>query len=934
MVFIAIFKTIVGLVGSFALAYFSLLVLRGKDQILSFKIPYFRYIGSAFLVDLIVWFIRYMNDGLNTQQLAEPIVSEVFLFLWIWVVLSLSYYALLNEKNKRFWLLWITFVLGTSLDFVQFIGILHPGIPDEWPILFFSWATSVVSSFVIIWLTFNSLQFPDRRLTISTALIIAISLSGQRMNSLSSLYFLDPERGSLSAHLQNGLFATTIGFDVTIILGLIIGLRIFRQYNQRYTHTISHLRTTQTLLTDTLDRLKDSEDRYRTLVEQSPIPMFVHRDTKMLYVNIAFKSLMGFTALEALDTDSLLTFFPDFIKEFQGREAQQVDAVVLSYITKTGQRGFAEITGLTVRFLGEDAKLAALIDITKERLAELRLQENERKYQELLESSPIGMLIYQKGKIRYVNPTAAKILGAIEPNEILQHNISFFIKDNDPQILQSLFQRQQALQQTFEIKARRLDDKIVDLELLVYPTRYEDDIAFQLVFQDISDRKRTADVIRYMAFHDNLTGLPNRSMIKDRMHQTLSWYETLTEKPKIAIAFIDLDRFKNLNDSLGHSAGDEVIKAVSERLSVSLMQNEFVSRLGGDEFGLLSANLKDMDEIVHFAERLMRVFAAPFQVLGGSFYLSASIGLSVYPDHGTDEETLLQNADMAMYAAKAEGKARYQLYTPTLDDQYKYRNELEQALRSALSNNEFEIFYQPVVDIATNKIVSAEALIRWPSKERGMVSPSEFIPLAEETGLIIEIGAWVTRKVAEQIVVWQNQGHYAVPIAVNASLLEFQGIDYVDRLKAILDDVGISPQLIQVEITERTMIADIDHTIATINRLHRIGVKTSMDDFGVGYSSLSYLRRLPVDKLKIDRSFIEDLTLVDGQAIVYAILVLASTLGLTVVAEGIEHEEELEYLKENGCHQAQGYLLAKPMPALQIASWLPIQNKPTKGDEV
>lgn len=382
-----------------------------------------------------------------------------------------------------------------------------------------------------------------------------------------------------------------------------------------------------------------------------------------------------------------------------------------------------------------------------------------------------------------------------------------------------------------------------------------------------------------------------------------------------AIAFLDLDQFKFINDSLGHQVGDELLKITAQRLTSCLRESDTVARQGGDEFVLLLTDQPNEEAITQTMQRVLHEVSQPWKANDLDFQITCSIGLTLCPDDGRDAETLLKNADSAMYKAKELGRNNFQYFSAEMNTSVTDRLELLNRLRQAITNEDFVLHYQPKVSLASHRIVGAEALVRWNSAHSGMVSPASFIPLAEETGLIIPLGIWVLRTACRQNRAWQDAGYPPIPISVNLSPRQLARGDIVEVVKRILDETGLQAQYLELEITESVMTTDVEKSFALLTQLRALGVKISLDDFGTGYSSLSYLKRFPVDTLKIDQSFVRDIaTDQDSGAIVKAIISLGRNLNLTVLAEGIETQDQFRFLLANGCDEGQGYLMSKPIP--------------------
>jgi len=441
------------------------------------------------------------------------------------------------------------------------------------------------------------------------------------------------------------------------------------------------------------------------------------------------------------------------------------------------------------------------------------------------------------------------------------------------------------------------------------------------ISRDITDRKQAEARIRYMALHDALTGLPNRTLLQDRLSQAIALARR--NEKRVGVLMLDLDRFKNVNDSLGHYCGDRLLEMVSMRLKSCLRESDIVARLGGDEFviGLLMvANAQDIEQV---AQKVMATIATPFQIEGHDLRISASIGICQYPTDGESPEALLQNADVAMYEAKARGRGTFCSFTPELNETTQLRHELEEDLRRACAQGEFVIHYQPLVSTDSGRITGVEALLRWHHPEKGLIGPDQFIPLLEELGLMVEVGNWVLKEACLQNLAWQKEGFPPVRVAVNVSAQQFYRGIIVSAVEKALSETGLDPKWLELELTESLTLDDSEATVRTMQDLKRLGVSLSLDDFGTGWSSLSYLRRFPLDRIKIDRSFMRDiLSQPAAEAVVRSIINLGRNLGLPCIAEGIETSQQLHYLQKHKCAEIQGFLFSPALPAADCTALL------------
>ena len=454
--------------------------------------------------------------------------------------------------------------------------------------------------------------------------------------------------------------------------------------------------------------------------------------------------------------------------------------------------------------------------------------------------------------------------------------------------------------------------------------------------QDISERKKAEEQIQHLALHDGLTGLPNRLLFEEQVDKALAAAQRLDQK--LATLFFDLDRFKNINDSLGHHVGDALLKEVAKRVTHCLRKSDYMvrgametsdntmARMGGDEFTVLLPNLSHAEDAARVARRIMEALAIPFQIGGGEVFVSASIGIALYPIDGSDVATLIKNSDAAMYHAKNEGRNNYQFFTESMNKEAAAKLSLENDLRKAVSEEQLVLYYQPQIDIATRNIFGVEALIRWRHPQRGLVPPVEFIPLAEERGLIVAISEWVLRTACAQAQAWHQSGLRKITVAVNMASPSFKQENLLQVVTDALEGSGLEAKYLELEVTESIMVHDMKTVLPTLKALKDIGIHLSIDDFGTGYSSLSYLQHFPIDALKIDQTFVSDIDENRGSAIVQAIIAMSASLNLTVIAEGVETESQAKFLLENGCHKMQGYLFSRPLPVDEMTRLLQQQN--------
>ena len=569
----------------------------------------------------------------------------------------------------------------------------------------------------------------------------------------------------------------------------------------------------------------------------------------------------------------------------------------------------AAVDGRPARSIG------TISDISGRRHVEEALQASERRYRALFERNLAG--VYRttiEGRILDCNESFARIFGYSSREDVLRQVAwDFYIRPEDRQAAVAKLVERQSLT-NYELCLRRKDGSLVWVlqteNLVEGPDGLLSVIEGTII--DISERKRAEEQVKHLAFHDPLTNLPNRLLFNDRL--TLAVAQAHRHNQRLAVLFLDLDRFKTINDSLGHSVGDELLRQVAERIQEHVREGDTVARLGGDEFTLLVPGITAEEDAAKIARKICEAIHDPFWIDGRELFVTTSVGVSVYPSDGHDSETLIRNADSAMYRAKEQGRDNYQLYTPAMNAKAVERLSLESRLRQAIANDELELHFQPFIDLRTAELLGAEALVRWRHPELGLIPPMDFIPIAELSGLIVPIGEWVLRTACAEARKWHAKGFQGLTVSVNLSSRQFQQSDLVSQVTHALDETGLEPDKLDLEITESNAMQNAEHSINTLWGLKKQGVRISMDDFGTGYSSLNYLKRFPIDRIKLDQSFVRDLpTDKDDAAIAMAVIAMGRSLELAVIAEGVETEEQLAFLKGHDCDQLQGFLLSKPL---------------------
>lgn len=677
--------------------------------------------------------------------------------------------------------------------------------------------------------------------------------------------------------------------------------------------------------------LRASEERFRTLFEQAGmgISLVDYRDDRIIDCNPALARLLGYTRDELKqlhlcdlshpdDESTHQTLWEDLLMGKQDRIQLEK-----RYHHKDGRLFWGLLTATLVRdAAGQPVYAISTVEDIDERR---RAQEHLLLWSKVLADSAEGIMITDaEQKIITVNAAFTQISGYPAAAVI----------GKTPRVLQS--GRQDAdfyrtLWATLlekgrwqgEIWNRRQNGAIYPVWLSISAVRNEAGATTHYIalLSDISERKTADERILRLAHYDALTELPNRTLLQDRVQQALA--NALRHGTRLALLFFDLDRFKDVNDTLGHDIGDQLLQMVAQRLREIMRESDTVARMGGDEFIIVLGELQQASDSARVAQKIINVIAEPFWIKGQELHITPSIGISVYPDDGHDLRDLIKNADVAMYHAKKAGRNAYQFFTPDMNARAYEVLALENSLRRALERNEFLLHYQPQIDTATGSIIGAEALVRWQHPEGGLVPPDKFIPVAEERGLVAALDEWVLSAACQQNRQWQDAGLPPIPVAVNLSVLQFQRTGFVEQVAEVLAQTGLAADFLDIELTESLLMRDIEAALLLMQRLKALGVHLSIDDFGTGYSSLNYLKRLSLDRLKVDASFVRAITAdPDAAAITEAIINLGHHLHLKVIAEGVETVEQLELLQRQGCYEMQGYFFSRPLPAAQFAELL------------
>nr|WP_263328196.1 bifunctional diguanylate cyclase/phosphodiesterase [Neobacillus sp. Marseille-Q6967] len=656
---------------------------------------------------------------------------------------------------------------------------------------------------------------------------------------------------------------------------------------------------------------------YVMKVEKGPIFRYIFaNEAGFIKANLPVDAI-GRTMEEVLPHDFALNLKKNYVKLLQKQKIIHFDDV---FYFEDGRKVYGE-TILTPIFNTEkniSYVVAVTRDVTEWYIEKNKIIESEQQYRSIVDNNLDAIFtINLEGKILEANPAAGKMTGYTE-KQMTGRSIYNLINDRDLESFR--LQIEQACSgyalETFDCKIINRKGQLLIVHLKTIPIVVHSVInGVYVICKDLSEQAKNMETIKYMAFHDQLTGLYNRRALLEHLNELLNLPDKKVKE--FALISIDLDRFKYLNDTMGHLAGDEILKQVAERLGQYQNSYCYVYRQGGDEFNILFIN-KNRKATVEFVQKIFSQFVQSFYFNSHEYYISPSIGISMYPNDGKDAEMLIKNADEALFRVKEKGKAHYQFYRMDMYPAFSNIVTLETHLRKAIEREELILFFQPQIHLSTGEAKSFEALLRWNNSEFGLVSPSDFIPLAEDTGFIISIGHWVIEKACEQIKKWNEQGFLDIRIAINISPKQFQHHKLVNIIQFMIEKYKINPSSLEIEITEGAM-SNTKETIPILRKLKQLGLTISVDDFGTGYSSLSYLKEFPIDVLKIDRSFIRDI-LIDEKAaaITSTIIHLGKSLGLEVIAEGVENSRQVEFLKKEQCHKIQGFYYSKPISAPDI----------------
>lgn len=682
----------------------------------------------------------------------------------------------------------------------------------------------------------------------------------------------------------------------------------------------AHTGISQAELTDTLRlsrRVYFERNNVRHDVGELVIYFTDARVQDLLFRRIAIDTIL-FGLLISVVTASLLIANKRSIKEPLNRLLHSIRMTKHGRLRRPVEWNSSDELGLLIREYNEMVALQG------------QAQEEAQRKQALLEATlhnigqgiclfdqDLNLMVWNERYIELLNLPRDLVKEGTPLSDILRYNGER--GEYGDVSIQALISDRVAIarrRETYRMERTRPNGRVIQVDHNPMPGG-----GYVATYTDITERKQTEARMRHLAVHDVLTSLPNRTLFLDRLRQAL--LSARRFQRGVTVLFVDLDRFKDINDHFGHDVGDLMIQEMGQRLSRIIRDSDTAARLGGDEFAIIQTDVQNIEDTIALAQRIIDELCQPFDCRGIRLHSTASVGITLFPEDGENPEQLVKNADMAMYAAKAEGRNNYRFFLPSMHERVKERKTIEEDLRNALEHDQLELYYQPKIDCRTERVVGAEALVRWHHPERGLILPGEFISVAEECGLINRLGAWVLEKACRQTRIWRDSTLSGLRIAVNLSPAQFQDAELVDSVTKIVKETALPHGTLELEITESILMNNPEKAVSTLKELKELGVLIAIDDFGTGYSSLNYLKRFPVSSIKIDRSFVNDIHVdMDDKAIVDAVIGLGHSLNLEVVAEGVEEVEQLVYLQEKGCDFIQGFLFSKPLPASTFESWV------------
>ena len=901
---------ITSIITSFSAVYLLSIVigLKGRPRMIW-------YILSACILGLGIWSMHYIGMlAIVLPHSNEYRLLHVLFTLAISVLFSfMALFIIIVKKAVKFRLFLSALMMGVGISITHYVGMTSMSAHYN-----MTYSPLIYSSGTLFACVFSSLSF--RVFVIEEDItMIKIMKSGIYLGiAISGLHYLamgaatmeySPTDGGKELHPIISSTFLGIGLELIIVLIVII-LLITAKIDRKFA--------------DQADLILLNEQYYKSLYEENPDTIFtLNLEGEILKANQAFTSLFGYTIDELVNKTIIPFIIPEDIERatsyFNKVVAGKASNFNCNILDGTGNQRRINVSLIPIFVEKNVSGVYSIVkDISEFDRAQKNLIEAESKYRTLVENSLVGVYILQEEKIVYINPYLCEMLG-YSCGELMKMQLSEYIFPEDLAYMRTNIRRRLNVEShaTYVYRAIKKDKKLITFQVYGSKILYNGKDAVIGIVIDVTEREKNERMIKYLAYHDQLTNLPNRNRFYEKLYELID--SSKIQNNTFALLFIDLDQFKAVNDSMGHVVGDQLLGRIADIMKDCISGDEMISRHGGDEFAILLPNSNE-ERAITTAKNILGVLSEPIVIAQYELVITPSIGIVVFPKHGDNANTLLKNADMAMYYAKSKGDLNYKLFTKELMLQSQNKVELDMSLRKALERKEFSLHYQPQYDLVTKRMIGVEALIRWNHPEKGMIPPVDFIPYAEESGLIIPLGEWVIREACYQNKIWQQCGYPAITISVNLSPKQFQS-NIGNTIKKILSETGLEAKYLELEITENITM-EVELAISTLKKLKKLGVKISIDDFGTGYSSLYYLKKLPIDKLKIDQSFILGIVDLNDETIVKTIISMAHNLKLKVIAEGVETKKHVDLLTSLNCNEAQGYYFSKPVSATELEKLL------------
>jgi len=891
---------------------YTALILLSRVSGLKGKTRLIWHFNSAFVLGLGIWSMHYIGMlAMNLSHNGEFKLFHVLLTLSISVFFSFVslFIVVVNESISKRWVL-SSFLLGIGIAITHYIGMTS--ISAHYTVSYspFIYGCATLFACVVSFLSFRLFD-PRENTTLSTtlksAIYLGLAISGFHYLAMIAATTVYDQTGD--NHVYHPVISSTmlgIGLEIAIVFIVFI-LMFMVKVDQK--------------ISDQEELIHLNEQYYKSLYEQNPDTILTFDlNGNFLTANQALTSLFGYSIKELVNKPFTPLIIPEDVDRTVHHFFKAADGIPsnldCSIIDATGNQRKINITNIPITVKHTVTGVYCIVkDITEFIKAQQDLVEAESKYRTLVENSLVGVYIMQEERIVYINPYLCEMLG-YSCEELFGMNLSEYIYSEDLAFVRANIRKRILNEQanlTYTYRVVRKDQKILTVQ--VYGSRivFEGETAVIGVVIDVTNREKNEQMIKHMAYHDQLTNLPNRNRFYEKLNELIE--TSKNQNSEFSLLFIDLDRFKEVNDTMGHEIGDQLLIKIAENMNRCVQGDEMIFRHGGDEFTILLPH-SSISKAKAISKKVVDELSVPILIDQYELIISPSIGIVVYPQHGNSPMELIKNADLAMYFAKNTGANNYKLFTKELLVHSQNKVELEMDLRKALERGEFVLHYQPQYHLKTQEMVGVEALIRWNHPQKGIISPLDFIPFAEESGLIIPIGEWAIREACSQNKIWQQSGYPAITVSVNLSPRQFQS-NIVETIQSVLLDTELDAKYLELEITE-SMMMEVNKAISTLKELKMLGVKVSIDDFGTGYSSLYYLKKFPIDKLKIDQSFIRDIFHSNDETLVKTIIIMAHTLNLQVIAEGVETKKHVDLLTKLNCNEAQGFYYGKPVPATEL----------------